>query len=103
MYTLTGDGLSLFQNRRPDGNKGTFGKILIAAGSKNMAGAAVLCAKSAYRAGVGMVKLVIPECIRETVLMSLPEAMIFPTKKKTDFRKQSRKNLRKAWTGRMCS
>lgn len=96
MYTLTGDGLSLFQNRRPDGNKGTFGKILIAAGSKNMAGAAVLCAKSAYRAGVGMVKLVIPKCIRETVLMSLPEAMIFSYEKEDGLSEAEREELKKS-------
>lgn len=96
MYTLTGDGLSLFQNRRPDGNKGIFGKILIAAGSKNMAGAAVLCAKSAYRAGVGMVKLVIPECIRETVLMSLPEAMIFSYEKEDGLSEAEQEELKKS-------
>ena len=96
MYTLTGDGLSLFQNRRPDGNKGTFGKILIAAGSKNMAGAAVLCAKSAYRAGAGMVKVVIPESIREAVITSLPEAMIFSYEKEEELSEAEREELKKS-------
>ena len=40
----------LFPERRKDGNKGTFGKILIAAGSFNMAGAAYLSARAALRA-----------------------------------------------------
>lgn len=76
MYTLTGNAKSIFSKRKPDGNKGTFGKMLIAAGSKNMAGAAVLCALSAYKTGAGMVKLVIPECIKKSVLSVLPEALI---------------------------
>lgn len=41
-----------------------------------MAGAAILSATGAYRAGAGMVKLVIPERIREIVQTRLPEALI---------------------------
>ena len=43
--------------RKADGNKGTFGKILIAAGSKNMSGAAYFSAKAAMLTGAGMVKI----------------------------------------------
>lgn len=76
MYTkLTGAG-DAFPQRKPDGNKGTFGKLLLVAGSESMAGAAVLAGYSAYKAGAGMVKLVIPEKIREIVQKKLPEALI---------------------------
>lgn len=61
--------------RAQSGNKGTFGKVLIIAGSKGMAGAAVLCAKAAYRTGAGMVKVLTDESNREIVQMCLPEAM----------------------------
>ena len=37
--------------RPEDGHKGTFGRVLIIAGSYAMPGAAVLCAQSAYRTG----------------------------------------------------
>ena len=42
--------------RKPDSNKGTYGRTLIIAGSKNMGGAAILSASAAYRSGTGLVK-----------------------------------------------
>ena len=43
-------------DRTSSGNKGTFGKALLVAGSNGMAGAAILAARAAYRTGAGMVK-----------------------------------------------
>lgn len=66
----------LLPKRDPGGNKGTFGKVLLIAGSKNMAGAAVLAAKAAYRAGAGMVKvLTVPEN-RKILQVAVPEALL---------------------------
>ncbi len=48
----------LMPKRDPGGNKATFGKLLLTAGSLNMAGAAVLAARAAYRTGAGMVKVI---------------------------------------------
>ena len=63
--------------KRPDhSNKGTFGKLLIIAGSKNMAGAAIFAAKAAYRCGVGLVKIVTCETNREIIQTSIPEALL---------------------------
>ncbi|MGN1147419.1 MAG: NAD(P)H-hydrate dehydratase, partial [Lachnospiraceae bacterium] len=76
MYTIKEKPEDLLPKRRADGNKGTFGKLLLVAGSEKMAGAALLCGESAYRMGAGMVKLVIPEKIREIVQERLPEALI---------------------------
>jgi len=64
-----------------DANKGSFGKVLVVAGSRGMTGAAVLTATSALRAGAGLVWLAVPEsCIGpaaslapEIVLRPLPE------------------------------
>ena len=61
--------------RNPDGNKSTFGKVLIIAGSKNMAGAALLSAKAAMRTGAGMVKILSPMENRIIIQESLPEAL----------------------------
>lgn len=61
--------------RSRDGNKGTFGKVLILAGSNKMAGAAILAARSAYRAGAGMVKLISAPENREIIQCSIPEAL----------------------------
>lgn len=57
------------------GNKGTFGKVLLIAGSNGMAGAAVLAARAAYRSGAGMVKVLTDESNREILQTSVPEAM----------------------------
>ena len=43
--------------RAAHSNKGTYGKLLVIAGSKDMSGAAILCARAAYRGGTGLVKL----------------------------------------------
>ena len=63
--------------RRPDGNKGTFGKVLLLAGSHDMSGACILCGSSILRTGAGMVKIITPSCNREIVQKSFPEAMLY--------------------------
>lgn len=70
--------------REAGGNKGTFGKVLIIAGSKNMAGAAVLAAKAAYRTGAGMVKVVTPEENRLILQQAVPEALLQTRQNLTD-------------------
>ena len=60
--------------RPRDGHKGTFGKVLIAAGSGQYWGAPVLAGKAAFRAGAGLVALLLPERIRPATVTQLPEA-----------------------------
>lgn len=74
----------LLPERNPAGNKGTFGKVLVFAGSVNMCGAALLCAKSVLRAGAGMVKIIAPEQNRVIIQTALPEAMLFTYGKRID-------------------
>lgn len=66
----------LLPKRRADGNKGTFGKVLLIAGSKNMAGAAILSARAAYGIGAGMVKVLTPEVNRIILQEAVPEALL---------------------------
>jgi len=74
---LDAEGIGRLLPRRPAySNKGTFGKVAVIAGSKNMAGAAYFAACAAYRTGAGLVKLVTPECNREILQSLLPEAML---------------------------
>ena len=75
MYAYDQEPGTLLPERRADGHKGTFGRVLLAAGSENMAGAAVLAAKAAYRAGAGMVKVVTPAVNRVILLCAVPEAL----------------------------
>lgn len=71
-----GDIAELISGREPGGNKGTFGKILIIAGSYSMCGAALLCAEACMRAGAGMVKIFTREENRVIIQEKLPEAML---------------------------
>ena len=64
------------RQRTPYSNKGTFGKVLIIAGSYNMSGAALLCAKAAYRTGTGLVHIFSSEYNRIILQQGLPEALM---------------------------
>nr|MCR5690885.1 NAD(P)H-hydrate epimerase [Eubacterium sp.] len=65
----------LLPSRKNYSNKGSYGKVLVVAGSENMSGACFLAAKAAYSAGAGLVKVCTPECNRQSVLSALPEAL----------------------------
>ncbi len=54
-------------------HKGTFGTVLVAAGSINYTGAAYLAAKAAYRAGAGLVRLAVPGPLHTVLAGQLPE------------------------------
>lgn len=76
-YTLDESDLTEFIKLRPsNSHKGTFGRILIIAGSENMAGAAYLSAKAAYRMGAGLVRIYTPETNRMILQSLLPEAIL---------------------------
>lgn len=63
--------------QRPDySNKGSYGKVLLVAGSKNMSGAAYLSALAAYRMGAGLVKILTVGDNRVILQQQLPEAII---------------------------
>jgi NAD(P)H-hydrate epimerase len=51
-------------DRPEDGHKGTFGHVLIIAGSRGYSGAAILSASSALRGGAGLVTLACPQEIQ---------------------------------------
>lgn len=57
-------------------NKGSYGKLLILAGSKQMAGAAVFAAKAAYRMGCGLVRVATVEENRIILQEQVPEAVL---------------------------
>lgn len=79
MRELTSKTVKSFFPKRPaESNKGTFGRVLVVAGSSAMAGAAVLCAKSALKAGAGLVTLALPESRQQTAAAALPEAITVP-------------------------
>ena len=72
--------LSLLPARPTDAHKGTFGTALIAAGSVNYTGAALLAGKAAYRVGAGLVTLAVPASLHGALAGHFPEAtwMLLP-------------------------
>lgn len=65
---------ALLPQRASDSHKGTFGTALIAAGSVNYTGAAVLAGEAAYRAGAGLVTLAVPAPVHVALAGRFPEA-----------------------------
>jgi NAD(P)H-hydrate epimerase len=71
----------LIPERPVRGHKGSFGKLLVVAGSLDYAGAALLVCRAAGRSGVGLVTLAVPESLQplfaakvvEATTMALPE------------------------------
>jgi len=71
----------LLPERSPRGHKGTFGRLLVIAGSIDYTGAALLVCRGAGRAGAGLVTLAVPESLQplfaakvvEATTMALPE------------------------------
>jgi len=61
--------------RPVDGHKGTFGSMLIWAGSQGMAGAAFMCASAACRSGVGVVHMWIAGDLITPMFLSLPQVI----------------------------
>ena len=64
--------------REPDSHKGTYGRILLVAGSPGMPGAAVLAARAALRSGSGLVTVAFAESLAPSFTAALPEAMQLP-------------------------
>ena len=65
---------NIIERRKREIHKGSCGRILIAAGSVGMAGAAVLAARGALRSGAGLVQLSVPQEIFPIVQTGVLEA-----------------------------
>lgn len=64
--------------RTAEGNKGSSGRLLFVGGSVNFAGAPVLAATGAYRAGAGLVEIAVPRDIQPIVASQVTEAIFQP-------------------------
>ena len=77
MFTLS-DAQALIHPRNPESHKGDYGHGLLIAGSRGMAGAAVMAAQAALRSGIGLLTVCTPECNRVILQTAVPEAMVIP-------------------------
>lgn len=76
-FTYDRDDVCKLLPVRPEySNKGTFGKVLVIAGSRDMPGAALLSAKAAYQSGAGLVRIFSEEANRQILHMGIPEAIV---------------------------
>ena len=76
---MTGDwARSALPERPPDSHKGTFGRAMVVAGSRNFLGAAYLSAIAAGRVGAGLVTIAIPESLVSSVAPSATEPTFLP-------------------------
>lgn len=69
-------GVDLARRRSPEGHKGTYGHVLLAAGTLRMSGAGLLSARAALRAGCGLVTWALPQKLLPSIIGSAPELML---------------------------
>ncbi len=69
---------AMLPKRDINGNKGTFGKVLLICGSKNMVGCCVLATEGALRSGAGLVTLSFPDCLYNPLTSRLTENLFLP-------------------------
>lgn len=69
---------TVIKERPRDIHKGDCGKVLVIAGSVGMAGAAILCARGALRAGAGLVRISAPTELYPILQVGVPEATCVP-------------------------
>ena len=69
------DAARLVPHRSMGGHKGTFGHVVVAAGSAGKVGAALLAASGALHGGAGLVTMATPAAAAPYVLGRIPEAM----------------------------
>ncbi len=75
MDVAEGTSVALLLPERPlESHKGTFGTALIAAGSINYTGAALLAGEAAYRIGAGLVTMAVPAPVHAALAGQFPEA-----------------------------
>lgn len=96
IFSYEDTDLEKIPKRNENGNKGTFGRVLVIAGSKNMAGAAFLSADAAYATGCGLVEVFTPEENRIIIQQKIPEAVL-TTYRESDFStKMVKESIKKA-------
>ena len=75
-FILTEEDLETLPARNESGNKGTFGKLLVIAGNREICGAAFLSAAASLKTGIGMVKIFTSAENRTALSVRIPEALI---------------------------
>lgn len=62
--------------RKPETNKGDYGRVLIIAGSAGMLGAGILASRAALRCGAGLVYWAVPKELKNVANLATPEVIV---------------------------
>ena len=93
MFSLCGNVKDYIPPRNSWGHKGTFGKVLLIAGSKNIGGAAILAGRACMMSGCGMLRICTHKEQKQELLITLPEAMVDSYENISEAVKQLEKGL----------
>jgi ADP-dependent NAD(P)H-hydrate dehydratase / NAD(P)H-hydrate epimerase len=77
-WVAPADFAALPLEREASGHKGTYGHVLVVAGSRGKTGAAVMAGIAALRSGAGLVTVAVPESCLPVVASFYPELMTEP-------------------------
>ena len=77
-WTTEKDAAAWIPSRLPASYKGSYGRVLVVAGSTGMTGAAALASEAALRVGAGLVTLAIPQSLNTILEVKLSEVMTLP-------------------------
>jgi len=78
-HALEGHAIAAqLQSRRADSHKGTYGHVLLVAGSIGKTGAGALASMAALRTGAGLVSLALPHSLNAAMEAKLTEVMTIP-------------------------
>ena len=77
-WTTEEEAANWLPMRASDSHKGSYGRVLVIAGSTGMTGAASLTSEAALRAGAGLVTLAIPKRLNAILEVKLSEVMTLP-------------------------
>jgi hydroxyethylthiazole kinase-like uncharacterized protein yjeF len=70
--------------RKPDSHKGTYGHVLVIAGSRGKTGAAILASRACMRAGAGLITLAAPRSLNDVFGGAMIEVMTEPLRDTAD-------------------
>lgn len=77
------DLYQFYPRRFRNSHKHQYGHALLIGGGAQYTGAMTLAARAAVRSGVGLVTVVVPEALRQTVATAVPEAMVLGAPQET--------------------
>lgn len=100
LFVEARDAAGLLPPRPATGHKGTFGHLLVVAGSRGKTGAAAMAAEGGLRIGAGLVTVACPQAVHDILAVKLTEAMTLPLPGGDALGDDSIEELRSFWEGK---